>query len=67
MIFKISISTAGSVRLLRTGATAGTPYSYMINKVSAGCSECFVVAVAVLEINIDISTKNIKQLLQSRK
>ena len=29
----ISISTAGSVRLLRTGATAGTPYSYMINKV----------------------------------
>ena len=24
----------GSVRLLRTGATAGTPYSYMINKVN---------------------------------
>ena len=38
VIFKISIFTAGSVRLLRTGATAGTPYSYMINKVSPDCS-----------------------------
>ena len=30
------LSTSGSVRLLRTGATAGTPYSYMINKVREG-------------------------------
>ena len=32
----IHLSTSGSVRLLRTGATAGTPYSYMINKVREG-------------------------------
>ena len=28
--------SSGSVRLLRTGASAGTPYSYYINKVKQG-------------------------------
>jgi len=52
----------GSVRLLRTGASAGTPYSYYINKVSSadsGIYSCVAgnilgesVSTAYLEVNL---------------
>jgi len=55
----------GSVRLLRTGATAGTPYSYMINKVDisdSGFYSCVAgnilgesVSSAYLQINCSTS------------
>lgn len=65
--------TNGSVRLLRTGASAGNPYSYHINKVipsDSGFYSCVAgnilgesVSSAYLEINSSLSLKSSSLIL----